>query len=130
MRRCTVTGCERARIYVEHCRYHYRISRHGGAYSRTEYQARKDKRGGRFDGGRVVYFDPRLGRAVHDLAPVERRCRGCRGWATHRFHVGTSHIGNGGKSLGYPVCLDCVKLWESYGREGRLVPIADEVAHG
>ena len=69
------------------------------------------------DGGRVCYVDPEHG-PTFGTVPVERRCRGCRTWATHRWNNGSRDRRNERQ----PICLDCARLWESYGVIGEVVP--------
>ena len=55
-------------------------------------------------------------------------CQGCRGPATHFFRMavwrGSRKRGsNKGMGEGYRACLDCIALWQRYGRVGVITEI-------
>lgn len=45
-------------------------------------------------------------------------CRGCDRWATHLWRMKSGGRGRGGRPVkrGHPICVQCVALWQRYGR--------------
>lgn len=75
---------------------------------------------------RVVFDDgsgPVLGRV-----PADRRCSGCRGYATHCYDTAVNAWRRSTRSRPYIVCADCVRFWKANGITGRVTPI--EARHG
>lgn len=122
VRMCVVEGCTRRAWSGLGCSVCYKAKR------RVAGERSQD------DGGRVVYMHP-SGVPQFGTVPIERRCRGCRCWATHFFKMGTEsarqarnrkRIASGGAiGNGHPACMECIRLWRSFGRSGTVIPIVE-----
>ena len=79
------------------------------------------------EGARVVYAPPGQP-ARFGVVPAERRCRGCRGFATLRYFASGQRRRSqqtGEVSRGLLVCVDCLVLWRWHGRTGKTFRIAE-----
>lgn len=60
-----------------------------------------------------------------------RRCQGCGGVATHGFSMADSVRAQRDQryrgTIGYRACLECIALWQRFGRAGLVRPLG--VAH-